>query len=370
MGEGALGDPNSGRNPPEEHWGSDTGYKCLPIPLSPTTILRVEGTPGPPPVTPWPNPRPACPTGPSPEPRNSLFGRTPHRGSRLPTGRRLPALPRRGSGRARRGGPRLPRRLLRAARARPRSRLGHGPPMHGAAAGGAAGVQPPPSDAAPLPSGRAAMGLPLPPLPPLRFLPAPQSERDASARVTAARPAPSDLPRGGAARGGGVLGRGACACVRAGCAVGWASGAAAAHALLAPPGVCRALPLPSFPSSARAAGRVLGEEAAEAAAHRPGVWGALTCGGAAQCPSGLPSRALREPGFPQPSSEGCGRTECERLAWPSPGTVPTRPEPEPEGFCLRRGVSRAAQGPGKRSLALRDGSVGSRPAAFRIETPI
>lgn len=89
--------------------------------------------------------------------RDSLLGRTPHRRPRLPTGRCLPALRRRGSGHARRRGPRLRSRLLHTALVRPRSRMGHSPPTHGAAGGGAAGVQPPPSDAAPLPSGRTAV---------------------------------------------------------------------------------------------------------------------------------------------------------------------------------------------------------------------
>lgn len=100
---------------------------------------------------------PGAPARPHRATRDSLLGRAPHRGPRLPSGLCLPALPHRGSGRARRGGPRLQRRLLRTACAGPRSRMGHRPPTHGAAAGGAAGVQPPPSDAAPLPSGRTAV---------------------------------------------------------------------------------------------------------------------------------------------------------------------------------------------------------------------
>lgn len=69
-------------------------------------------------------PRTLC--RPSPRPAHSLLGWALHRGPGVPASHRLPALPRRG--------PRLPRRHLRAARARPRCGLGHGLPTHAAAA--------------------------------------------------------------------------------------------------------------------------------------------------------------------------------------------------------------------------------------------
>lgn len=133
---------------------------------------------------------PARPHRAGPSPRDSLLGRAPHRGPRLPGGRRLPALPRRGSCGARRRRSRLPRRLLSAARARPRDGLRHGPPpQRFSRLWGTRG-----------PSSRGAR---LWPPPPLCCQPASEGTQSASARVTAARLAASDPRRGGRAREGG-----------------------------------------------------------------------------------------------------------------------------------------------------------------------
>lgn len=145
---------------------------------------------------PVPPPTPAAP-------RDSLLGRAPQRGQRLPAGRRLPNLPRCGSDGARRRGPRLPRQLLGTAPAGPRSRLGHGPPTHRAAdnGGGAAGGQR--LRATGSPSRWGARPWP----PPIYCPPASDGAQGASGRVTATRPAASDPHQGGAAREGGDGGR-------------------------------------------------------------------------------------------------------------------------------------------------------------------
>lgn len=90
--------------------GSDTG-RGRPQALGPGGRAQNRGAKG------------ARPTAPARPARHSLLGRTPHR--------RLPALQRRSSGRARRRGPRLRSQLLHAAAVLPRSRMGHRPPTHG-----------------------------------------------------------------------------------------------------------------------------------------------------------------------------------------------------------------------------------------------
>lgn len=318
------------------------------------TSLRTEGAPralrrlpaSPPHALPSRGDR--APSHPVPAaPRHSLLGRTPHRGPRLPTGRRLPAIPRRGSGRAGRRGPRLPRRLLGTAHARPRSRLGHGPPTHGASRhrrrrhrGSASSER----------SGAPPVGGARPWPPPLSFPPASEGEQGASASVTARRPAASDPQRGGAARGGGASRDAVPAHAPAQTEPpARPSGVVTAHAPLpgvsVPPGFAVLSPCPLifnvFPPLTPA-GHVRGGKGLRAQRDTSSVRRRRRtgpgCEGACSVTLGF------QPGFPQPQSEEmwASRVVCGLHGLPR-GTVHRDPPASVEGFDLKCGVSQACR---------------------------
>lgn len=303
---------------------------------------------------------PARPRRARPAPRDSLLGRAPHRGPRLPGGRRLPALPRRCSCGARRRRPCLPRRLLSAARARPRDGLRHGPPpQRFSRLWGTRG-----------PSSRGAR---LWPPPPLCCQPASEGTQSASARVTAARLAASDPRRGGRAREGGESAAPPPAPARTEPPARGADSAAQPLRML-----CFHVPpaRSSLYRSLRQAGWVEGGEtlkerwyaSSESGSRkarlgcegRQRVWapGSVSLGLRAS-PSTPPRR-----GFLELHSRDVGRLSGVRFAWLSPrgSSVTTRPSappaPKPGGSDLPCGLRLVAPGLGVTVPPLRQGEKG------------